>query len=320
MSKHSTRMSHKALAAVMAGASLALAACGSTAPKSSLPVSTAPSNSIGHNSGSPSSFSLAQLESLAPFDQANQLPIYNGDPNAIPQSNIVIPAGNPPVPLGLRVPVPRVLGAWTEDTRVPWVGPVWVGTGLTPLERDAIYTARTLMALGWLYSSSHAVEEQNGRVVVMPDVAQLFTSYTGNGPIPASQELAALTDTAANAPITAPTAFSGVTPTNETYPLQPSGVYGPILNNRQQALKVEGSTINVAVCEPVTSPMMYHGTVTTPVNGTYKYMTIVSMTTKDASSSRPLEVTSVLAYTIEPNGTYYIQSPGPSAPSWAKVC
>jgi hypothetical protein len=152
MSNHSTRMSRKALAAVMAGAGLALAACGSTAAKSSLPVSKAPSNSIGHNSGSPSSFSLAQLQSLAPFDQANQLPIYNGDNTQLDPSwqdpQIPLPNSHIGVPTVLRVPKPEVLKAWVEDTAVPYVGPIYVGTGLTPLERDAAYTAVTFNAWG----------------------------------------------------------------------------------------------------------------------------------------------------------------------------
>jgi hypothetical protein len=257
MSNHSTRMSRKALAAIMAGAGLALAACGSTAQKSSLPVSTAPSNSIGNNSGSPSSFSLGQLESLAPFDQANQLPIYNGDPTQLDPSwqdpQIPLPSSNIGVPMVLRVPKPEVLKAWVIDTAVPYVGPIYVGTGLTPLERDAAYTAVTFNALGWTTSATPCVENVNGKVVVRPQVAALYQPYAGNGPVPAKQQLACMLSTSTSGPCAnnpvAPTSTVGVTTNvNEpTYDLDPNALLQALTSTHGVAVHTTAKHIEVAV-------------------------------------------------------------------------
>ena len=331
MSKHTTRMSHKALAAVMAGASLALAACGSTAPKSSLPVSTAPSNSIGNNSGSPSSFSLAQLESLAPFDQANQLPIYNGDPTQLDPSwqdpQIPLPSSHIGVPMVLRVPKPEVLKAWVIDTAVPYVGQIYVGTGLTPLERDAAYTAVTFNALGWTTSSTPAVEEVNGKVVVRPQVAVLYQPYAGNGLVPAQQELACLLATSRHnlCPIHpgAPTYMVGITTNvNEpTYGLDPSSLLQALTSTHRVAVHQGAKHIEVAVCSNLSSGNVVNGKDTI-----YSYLTpydvnIFGFANTSANLGRPLEPLFAYQYAQYTNGSFYSEEKGePAIPQWAKVC
>jgi hypothetical protein len=331
MSNHSTRMSRKALAAVMAGASLALAACGSTAAKSSLPVSKAPSNSIGKNSGSPSSFSLAQLESLAPFDQANQLTIYNGDPTQLDPSwqdpQIPLPSSHIGVPTVLRVPKPEVLKAWVVDTAVPYVGPIYVGTGLTPLERDAAYTAVTFNALTWTTSSTPAVEQVNGKVVVRPQVAVLFQPYAGNGPVPAKQQLACMLSTSTSGPCAnnqvAPTFMVGVTTNvNEpTYNLEPSTLLQALTSTHRVAVHTTAKHIEVAVCSNLSSGYMVNGKITV-----YSYLTpydveIFGFANTPANLGRPLEPLFSYQYEQYTNGSFYSEEKGePPIPQWAKVC
>jgi hypothetical protein len=331
MSNHSTRMSHKALAAIMAGAGLALAACGSTAQKSSLPVSKAPSNSIGHNSGSPSSFSLAQLESLAPFDTANQLPIYNGDPTQLDPSwqdpQIPLPSSHIGVPTVLRVPKPEVLKAWVVDTAVPYVGPIYVGKGLTPLERDAAYTAVTFNALAWTTSATPSVEEVNGKIAVRPQVAVLYQPYAGNGPVPAQRQLACMLSTTTSGPCAknpvAPTYTVGVTANvNEpTYNLDPSTLLQALTSTHRVAVHATAKHIEVAVCSNLSSGNMVNGKETV-----YSYLTqydvnIVGFANTPASLGRPLEPLFVYQYAQYTNGSFYNEDKGePAIPQWAKVC
>jgi len=331
MSKPSTRMSRKALVAVMAGASLALAACGSTAPKSSLPLSTAPSNSIGHNSGSPSSFSLGQLESLAPFDQANQLPIYNGDPTQLDPSwqdpQIPLPSSNIGVPMVLRVPKPEVLKAWVIDTTVPYVGPIYVGTGLTPLERDAAYTAVTFNALGWTTSATPSVEQVNGKVVVRPQVAVLYQPYAGNGPVPAQRQLACMLSTTTSGPCAnnqvAPTYTVGVTTNvNEpTYNLEPSTLLQALTTTHRVAVHATAKHIEVAVCSNLSSGAMVNGKVTVYAGETPYDVNIVGVANTPANLGRPLEPLFSYQYAQYTNGSFYSEEKGePPIPQWAKVC
>jgi len=331
MSKPSTRMSRKALVAVMAGASLALAACGSTAPKSSLPLSTAPSNSIGHNSGSPSSFSLGQLESLAPFDQANQLPIYNGDPTQLDPSwqdpQIPLPSSNIGVPMVLRVPKPEVLKAWVIDTAVPYVGPIYVGTGLTPLERDAAYTAVTFNALGWTTDSTTSVVQVNGKVVVRPQVAALYQPYAGNGPVGAQQELACMLSTSKPNPCPnhpgTPTYMLGVTANVNapTYALDPSSLLQALTSTHGVAVHTTARHIEVAVCSNLSSGAMVDGKDTVYEGVTPYDVDIVGFANTSANLGRPLEPLFVYQYALYTNGSFYNEEPGtPPIPQWAKVC
>jgi len=331
MSNHSTRMSRKALAAVMAGASLALAACGSTAAKSSLPVSKAPSNSIGHNSGSPSSFSLAQLESLAPFDQANQLTIYNGDPTQLDPSwqdpQIPLPNSHIGVPTVLRVPKPEVLKAWVEDTAVPYVGPIYVGKGLTPLERDAAYTAVTFNALGWTTSSTTSVEEVNGKIAVRPQVAVLYQPYAGNGPVSAKQQLACMLSTTTSGPCAhnpvAPVFMVGVT-TNvnaPTYNLDPSSLLQALTSTHRVAVHATAKHIEVAVCSNLSSGAMVNGKETVYAGETPYDVNIVGFANTSANLGRPLEPLFGYQYAQYTNGSFYSEEKGePTIPQWAKVC
>ena len=324
-------MPRKALAAVMAGASLALAACGSTAPKSSPPVSTAPSNSIGNNSGSPSSFSLAQLESLAPFDQANQLPIYNGDPTQLDPAwgdpQIPLPNSNIGVPMVLRVPKPEVLRAWVIDTAVPYVGPIYVGTVLTPLKRDAAYTAVTFNALGWTTSATPSVENVNGKITVRPQVAALYQPYAGNGPVPAKQQLACMLSTTTSGPCAnnpvAPTYTVGVTTNvNEpTYNLDPNALLQVLTSTHRVAVHQGAKHIEVAVCSNLSSGGMVNGKETL-----YSYLTpydvnIVGFANTSANLGRPLEPLFSYQYEQYTNGSFYSEEKGePPIPQWAKVC
>jgi len=321
VSKPSTRMPHKALAAVMAGASLALAACGSTAP----------SNSIGHNSGSPSSFSLGQLESLAPFDQANQLPIYNGDPTQLDPAwqdpQIPLPSSNIGVPMVLRVPKPEVLKAWVIDTAVPYVGPIYVSTGLTPLERDAAYTAVTFNALGWTVDSTPAVEQVNGKIVVRPQVAVLYEPYAGNGPVPAKQELACLLATSKHNACSihpgAPTYMVGITTNvNEaTYNLDPSTMLQALTSTHRVAVHTTAKHIEVAVCSNLSSGFMANGKETVYAGETPYDVDIVGFANVPANLGRPLEPLFVYQYAQYTNGSFYNEEPGtPPIPQWAKVC
>jgi len=331
MSNHSTRMSRKALAAVMAGASLALAACGSTAAKSSLPVSKAPSNSIGKNSGSPSSFSLAQLESLAPFDQANQLTIYNGDPTQLDPSwqdpQIPLPNSNIGVPTVLRVPKPEVLKTWVEDTAVPYVGPIYVGTGLTPLERDAAYTAVTFNALGWTTGTTPSVEQVNGKVAVRPQVAVLYQPYAGNGPVSAKQQLACMLSTSTSGPCAnnpvAPTSMVGVTTNvNEpTYNLEPSTLLQELASTHRVAVHATAKHIEVAVCSNLSSGFMVNGKETVYAGETPYDVNIVGFANTSANLGRPLEPLFWYQYAQYTNGSFYSEERGePAIPQWAKVC
>jgi len=331
MSNHSTRMSRKALAAIMAGASLALAACGSTAQKSSLSGSTAPSNSIGNNSGSPSSFSLAQLESLAPFDQANQLTIYNGDPTQLDPSwqdpQIPLPSSHIGVPTVLRVPKPEVLKTWVEDTAVPYVGPIYVGTGLTPLERDAAYTAVTFNALAWSTSSTPALEDVNGKVVVRPQVAVLYQPYAGNGPVLAQQELACLLATSKHntCPIHpgSPTYMVGVTTNvNEpTYNLDPSSMLQALTSTHRVAVHTTAKHIEVAVCSNLSSGFMVNGKDTVYAGVTPYDVDIFGFANTSANLGRPLEPLLVYQYAQYTNGSFYSEEKGePPIQQWAKVC
>jgi len=331
MSNHSTRMSRKALAAVMAGASLALAACGSTAAKSSLPVSKAPSNSIGKNSGSPSSFSLAQLESLAPFDQANQLPIYNGDNTQLDPSwqdpQIPLPNSHIGVPTVLRVPKPEVLKAWVEDTAVPYVGPIYVGTGLTPLERDAAYTAVTFNALTWITSSTTSVENVNGKVVVRPQVAVLYQPYAGNGPVSAQRQLACMLSTSTSGPCAnnpvAPASMTNITTNvNEpTYIAEPSMLLQALTSTHRVAVHTTAKHIEVAVCSNLSSGFYVNGKETV-----YSYLTpydvnIVGFANTPSNLGRPLEPMFSYQYEQYTNGSFYSEEKGePPIPQWAKVC
>jgi hypothetical protein len=153
----------------------------------------------------------------------------------------------------LRVPKPEVLKAWVEDTAVPYVGPIYVGTGLTPLERDAAYTAVTFNALGWTTSATPSVENVNGKVVVRPQVAVLYQPYAGNGPVPAKQDLACMLSTSTSGPCAnnpvAPTSTVGVTTNvNEpTYDLDPSSMLQALTSIHRVAVHTTAKHIEVAV-------------------------------------------------------------------------
>jgi len=312
-----TRLRTATAGAVIGTSAILLAACGSSSQPSVPSSLNASSSSSSQTAPAPTNLTLAQLEKEYPFDAANDLPIYQGDPNSVPLSNLLIPPKDPAIPVPLRVPKPSVLGAWVNDTSVPYVGPVYVGTKLTPLERDAVYTARTLGVMGGLYSSSYATTEQNGQVTVLPDVAQLFEPYAGNGPIPASTMLSQYLSTANANVAPAASFFASITPTNQTYLPSPKTFYQQSISNKQFAVHPTKNAIDVVVCESSSSWYMVNGklnvTLATPTWANY-----LSFPTAHAVADQPLESLNGDLYWYM-NGQYG-GSGNPPFPKWGRVC
>lgn len=264
-----------------------LAACGSTNPAATSPITS-------------SATTLSTLEKLYPWSAQDELPFYNngeyadtwtyvGETSAVPLA----------VPMAERIMNPTTVAAWANATNVPWMGPWYVGTGLTPLERVAVWTAKLELALGTSTPTTAVYATAQGNVTEA--AYRLIQAFAPNGPVSPAKETNTLLTNSVNSLFVGPQTPAWAT-------VAGPGFVHTMEEHAPFVVHETANSVGVATCTPVPP--------NTPYNRSDKSLT-TNQFARPARADAPLQIVGGGLWLVR-HGKVVAEPDGPvgNPPSW----